>query len=186
VEIVMALRFIAFTTAVVVSNCGGGSSDPDEGPTFAEVSDAFDALSTTIDALPPTLTMPAGGSASYAGLARIDYGFGGAQRVMVGEAALIADFGSGTASGTLSRFVDQREGAVDGRISMTGGTISGRNIDGLAVSGDLGVGDETLAFRGTGSGQFKGVDAPAVRLEMGGAAGGAAEPGWSGAAYLER
>jgi hypothetical protein len=182
----MSIRLIALATTVVVSNCGGGSSDPDEGPTFAEVSDAFDALNTTIDALPPTLTMPAAGSASYTGLARIDYALDGAQRVMVGEAALTADFGSATASGTLTRFIDGAEGPVRGGIAMTGGTIAGRDIDGLAVSGDLGVGDRTLAFRGTGEGQFRGVDAPAVRLEMGGAAGGADQPGWSGAAYLER
>jgi hypothetical protein len=181
----MPVRLIALATTVIVSSCGSSSTSND-GPTFAEVSDAFDALNTTIDALPATVSMPAGGSASYAGLARIDYGSGGAQRVMVGEAALVADFGSGTASGTLSRFVDQRTGAVDGRIAMTGGTISGRDIDGLAVSGDLGVGDETLAFRGTGRGQFKGVDAPAVRLEMGGVSGGAGQPDWTGAAYLER
>jgi hypothetical protein len=182
----MSLRLIALATTVLVSNCGSSSSDPDEGPGFAEVSDAFDALNTTIDALPATVTMPAGGSASYTGLARIDYLRDGSARVMVGEAALTADFGSATASGTLTRFVDQRAGAVDGGLAMTGGTISGRDIAGLAVSGDLGVGEETLAFRGTGRGQFKGVDAPAVRLEMGGVSGGAGQPDWTGAAYLER
>jgi hypothetical protein len=182
----MPLRLLAFATTVIVSSCGSSSSTPDEGPTFAEVSDAFDALNTGIDVLPPTVTMPPSGSASYAGLARIDYAQGGAQRVMVGEAALIANFGSGTASGTLSRFIDEREGAVTGRISMTGGAISGRDIDGLAVSGDLGVGDRTLAFRGTGRGQFKGDNAEAVRLQMSGVAGGADQPGWAGAAYLDR
>ena len=182
----MPLRLIAFATTVIISSCGSSSSTPDAGPSFIEVSDAFDALNTTIDALPPTLTMPAAGSASYTGLARIDYALDGAQRVMVGEAALTADFGSATASGTLTRFIDGAEGRVRGGIAMTGGTIAGRDIDGLAVSGDLGVGDRTLAFRGTGDGQFKGVDAPAVRLEMGGVAGGADQPGWSGAAYLER
>jgi hypothetical protein len=182
----MFLRLIAFASTVIVSNCGGSSSSPVEGPTFAEVSDAFDTLNTTIDALPPTVTMPATGSASYTGLARIDYALAGAQRVMVGDAALTADFGSGTASGTLSRFVDEVDGPVRGVIAMSDGTISGRDIGGLAISGDLGVGDRTLAFRGTGEGQFRGVGAPAVRIEMGGAGGAAGQPGWSGAAYLER
>jgi hypothetical protein len=182
----MPIRLIAFATTVIVSSCGSSSSDPDEGPTFSEVSDAFDALNTTIDALPATVTMPTSGSASYTGLARIDYALDGAQRVMVGDAALTADFGSATASGTLTRFVDQRAGTVSGGIAMTGGTISGRDIDGLAVSGDLGVGDQTLAFRGTGEGQFRGVGAPAVRIEMGGVSGGAGQPDWTGAAYLER
>ncbi len=182
----MSLRLIALATTVIVSNCGGGSADPDEGPAFAELSDAFDSLNTRIDVLPPTATMPASGSASYTGLARIDYALDGAQRVMVGEAALAADFSNAMASGTLTRFVDARDGAIRGGLAMTGGTLSGRDIDGLAVSGDLGVGDRTLAFRGTGRGQFKGEDAGAVRLQMSGVAGGPDEPGWAGAAYLER
>jgi hypothetical protein len=151
----------------------------------AELSDAFDALNTAIDALPATATPPPG-SATHAGLARIDYALEGDQRVLVGDAALTADFDAATVSGTLSRFVDSGAGAVDRRIDMVGGTISGPRIDGLAVSGNLGVGDRTLALVGTGRGQFKGEDAEAVRIEMGGAAVGPDQPGWVGAACMER
>jgi hypothetical protein len=54
---------------------------------------------------------------------------------------------------------------------MVGGTISGPRIDGLALSGNRGI---------------TGEDAEAVRIEKGGAAVGPDQPGWVGAACMER
>jgi hypothetical protein len=178
----MPVRSILAAAALLAACSSSSSTDTRD---FVELSDAFDALNTSIDALPATTILPPG-SATYAGLARIDYALDGEQRVLVGDAALTADFDAATVSGTLSRFVDSREGAASGRIAVAGGTISGVRIDGLGVSGDVDVGDRTLTFAGTGRGQFKGDDAEAVRIEMGGMAAGPDQPGWIGAAYADR
>lgn len=179
----MYLRVAAVAAALALAGCS--SSTPTDSRDFGEVSAAFDTLNTSIDALPTPTILP-GGSASYAGLARIDYSLDGAPGVLVGDAALSVDFDAARVSGTLARFVDDRAGTATGGIAMTGGTISGVRIDGLGIDGTLGVGGRALSFTGSGRGQFKGTDAGGVRLEMGGSGGAPDAPGWIGAAYLTR
>jgi hypothetical protein len=179
----MIMRLVA-AFALAVAGCSSSSSI--DAPTFPELSDAFDALNTSIDALPLTDPMPQG-SATYSGLARIDYVLNGEPSVLVGDAALTADFRAATVDGALSRFVHDSEGPVDGRIALTGGTITGPRIDGIAIDGSLEIGGKSVDFEGSGRGQFKGADAEAARLELFGSDGGPAQPdGWYGNAYLQR
>jgi hypothetical protein len=179
----MTMRLLA-AIALTVAGCSSSSSI--DAPNFSELSDAFDALNTSIDALPLSDPMPQG-SATYSGLARIDYVLNGDPSVLVGDAVLTADFGAATVDGALSRFVHDSEGLVDGRIALTGGTITGPRIDGIAIDGSLEIGGESLDFDGAGRGQFKGGDAEALRLELFGSGGGPTQPdGWYGNAYLER
>ena len=177
----MPVRLLV-AAAVLLAGCSSSSSTEERD--FTQVSDAFDALNTRIEALPDATILPAG-TATYRGLARLDV-LGGSGNVLVGDAELNADFANATVSGAMSRFVDSQAGAVGGAIAMTGGTISGARIEGLAVAGDLAVGDRTLAFRGTGRGKFTGQEGSAAIVQMGGTAAGPNQPDWTGGAYLER
>jgi hypothetical protein len=179
----MIMHLLA-ATALTIAGCSSSSSI--DAPNFSELSNAFDALNTSIDALPLTDPMPQG-SSTYSGLVRVDYVRSGDPSVMVGDAALTADFRAATVDGALSRFVHDSEGAVDGRIALTGGTITGPRIDGIAIDGSLEIGGESVDFDGSGRGQFKGADAEAGRLELFGSGGGPTQPdGWYGNAYLQR
>lgn len=170
--------------SVLLSACGSGDGDGGAGA-LAQVNVArsivekYEAAGET-----PESSMPTTGTATYKGAAVYSLtedisGDTGADILFVtdaeirekvdatSDATLIADFASGSISGSLTNF-HVEDGAAAGTVNITNGTITGSMIQG-DLSGDIaGIG----AVTGDMEGSFHGGNAEAVGAGMTGNAGG--------------
>jgi hypothetical protein len=121
-------------------DAGGGRLTPSAELTLAALSEQGRSLVQEAGGLPvtPAAALPAGGTASYAGVAGLVTGTGLppglsdadlATLDTLGSLELTADFGRSTVEGTLSQLQSSDLGALQGQIVLRDGTISGAGVE---------------------------------------------------------
>lgn len=173
------MKFLILPAVVALSAlaaCGGGgsSSDPAPAPTPADAVVRAKALNTEYAATTATVAaaMPVTGQASYTGAAVFGKGTDMDALLqaptMSGDMALNADFATGTVTGGIDNFRDAANAPVSGQM-----TVSGAQIAGAVLGGDLAgtVGGKDVNAQMSGS--FLGTDAEAVRGVIADGAGAA-------------
>jgi hypothetical protein len=116
-------RILSLAAAGALAACGGSGGSGNGGTggdgsaivSHAEQARALDAAAARLGDLDFTATLPASGTASYAGQLGATAVFSGAPVYVTADVALTARFGAGTISGTFSE-----ASAADGSVSGSG------------------------------------------------------------------
>ncbi len=156
----------ALVALSALTACGGGgsSSDPAPAPTQAESLTRAKTLTTEYAQTAATVAtaMPVTGQASYAGAAVFGKGTDMDALLqaptMSGDMALNADFATGAVTGGIDNFRDATNAPVSGEMTVSGGQIAGAVLGG-DLTGTVGGKDVNAQM----SGSFLGADAEAVR-----------------------
>ncbi len=129
---------------VSLTACGGGGSSSSQTSyiDMLKLGDAIAARRETVVATRP-LAMPTTGRATYDGVALFAVGpdaFNAPNEAYdtAGEVEMRADFRSGLVDGEIGNFQHRTDGALDGKLDMSFGRISGNLVTGTLV-GDMEV-----------------------------------------------
>ena len=163
--------FAALLTVAALAACGGsggGDSDRDDSPSFAELATRNEDMADRVAAMEETVTLPTAGSATYEGTGAFDVGTDGTTD-MLAELALEANFVSSEVGGEFSNFVGADGREIDGELTIADSVVNSNTFDAHAAGtlDDNGAKDVEVDMAGT----FHGADADAVAGTLDGAIG---------------
>jgi hypothetical protein len=185
---------ILFVAALGLSGCGsaeqaveGGIGDEDDAAVRGETEyfvllDEGNAINGRLNLLGPAINMPASGTASFDGIASMNWGppvvdSGGT--ILLSRVTLNADFAANTIGGDFTGFERPSGAQIGGSLAVTNGRIAGTgvsfNLIGQltgAVQGDIEASTENATFLGDGAqgiegdltGTFTGIGLEAAPL----------------------
>ena len=164
---------------------GGAPGDGSAGVSHADQLRALDAAAARLADLDLTGSLPASGSASYAGHLGASAVIDGAPVFVTAAVELTARFGSGTIFGSFAN-ARAADGTVDGGGEFANGTFGPAGIE-AGVSGTLVRAGTTHAIAGDLRGAFLGPGAEAVvgAIEAGLSRGGVSSGSFDGEVWAE-
>jgi hypothetical protein len=167
---------------------GGSGGSPGDGSDLVSHADqlrALDAAAARLADLDPTESLPASGSATYAGHLGATAVIDGAPVFVTAAVELTARFGSGTIFGSFAT-VRAADGSVDGAGQFANGTFGPAGIE-TGVTGTLVRAGATHAIAGDLRGAFLGPGAQAVvgAIEAGLSRGGVPSGRFDGEVWAE-
>ncbi len=176
------LPWLAISLGVLVS-CGSGGGNSGLPPTTPSTSYAeFGAKAVVLHnawdavAFSGPGTLPASGSAAYAGVMQLTLETGAGALKMDGAMTLTSNFSSNSLSGTARNFVDQNEFSYSGNLAITGGVLNRTANTGLEytysaiINGSLSGNAEVFGISGDLSGDFRGLNYGAISGVVAGSA----------------
>ncbi len=161
----MTRSWIVLGLSILLPACGGSSGlgavvAP---PISAAVRQAaFDALTSRVENMSATATLPSSGSASYTGLIGATAsapGFGVLH--VTADTTLDAHFGTQTITGSFGQVISSDGTPVSGSGTFSNGTIGIAGID-ADVGGTFSTGGQNYGVKGTIDGFFLGSGANAI------------------------
>ena len=176
---------IFFIGALGLSGCGSGSGGTVEDDDATRGQTQFDvlldeglAIADVLDPLSPATNMPAGGTATFQGIAALNWAppvSDASETNLLSRVTLNADFDAGTIGGVFADFERASGAQIGGLLAVTSGTITGNavsfNLVGQlsgAVEGDVVASTQNATFLGDGAqgiegdltGTFTGIGIP--------------------------
>ncbi|MGR3342331.1 MAG: hypothetical protein ACU0DI_03755 [Paracoccaceae bacterium] len=164
----MSRNFLACLSAGACGGDGGGGTTPPVDYTSYQAQSA--ALHAIWDAVAVTdpATLPAGGSASYTGVMRLDAQLGAGSTSMAGALNLVANFAADSISGSANNFYDDADNSMTGSLVISNGVLDRAANTAIeytfssVLAGTLAGGGENFVISADLSGDFLGPSFGAV------------------------